>query len=648
MAVIKISLDNFLRDFKERHEQQKELPFCFVLGSGASYESGIPTGALLVDQWLKRLWEDGSDRQLPIERWATAANLGIQKFNYERRSEFYGEVYERRFRGRWDAGFIELERAFEKKEPSFGYSVLSWILAETQHRVVITPNFDNLVADALALYSDTAPIVCLHENLAGYVTHKLHRPLVVKIHRDLYFDPKSRQQHIAELPGRLCEALVNLLRNCTPVFIGYGGNDPGFMDFLKNLPEGVPDRIYWCQREAATCNARILEFLDRRDGNLVTIPGFDLLMLRLRQTLGIPDFVAAVDNRHAARMERYRKSLVDLTSQAEKQAKSPDATVEEKENAEAAVAVVQQTKVEDTPQSWLLRAQAEPNPDKAEAIYREALAKYPQDTDVLLALAEFLADRKQCFDEAERLLKTACETAPGNPDCLRAYGMFLRDSRRDGQRAELFLQRAIEIYTWQLGAEHPVTLRSRTKLAGALYLQNKHKEAEQESRAVLAIQERVLGPEHPGTLASRLNLALALESRATPEAFHEAIREYRALLLICERVLGPKDPESLSLKIRNNLAAALHHQGKFSEAEVEHRAVLAIRKEVLGEKHPAVLISCFNLGMSIDAQDRPDEALTFLQMGEKGWIAMGEPKHPEAQKVRAARIRIEARLKKPR
>ena len=54
----------------------------------------------------------------------------------------------------------------ERAEPSFGYSVLAKILAETRHRVVITTNFDNLVADALSLYTSKHPLVCGHESLS--------------------------------------------------------------------------------------------------------------------------------------------------------------------------------------------------------------------------------------------------------------------------------------------------------------------------------------------------------------------------------------------------------------------------------------------------------------------------------------------------
>ena len=60
------------------------------------------------------------------------------------------------------------------------------------------------------------------------------------------------------------------------------------------------------------------------------------------------------------------------------------------------------------------------------------------------------------------------------------------------------------------GPEDPDTLAGRISRASMLHIQGRQAEAEQEYRAVLAVQERVLGPEHPDTLWSRKNLAAAL------------------------------------------------------------------------------------------------------------------------------------------
>src|SRR5687768_18451594 len=93
-----ITNPGFLSEFVRRHEQMTDRPFCWILGSGASVQSGIPSGATLVRQWLTELHEMENGGSVPIETWATAKNLGIDGFDHARAANFYPWVYQRRFR----------------------------------------------------------------------------------------------------------------------------------------------------------------------------------------------------------------------------------------------------------------------------------------------------------------------------------------------------------------------------------------------------------------------------------------------------------------------------------------------------------------------------------------------------------------------
>src|ERR1043166_1983150 len=134
MAVERLSLNRFLTYVKDQHEGQKERPFCFILGAGASVQSDIPTGGQLVDRWLREMHADAEDRNLTIEEWANKAFGHLNNFTYGRRAEFYGDIYKANFRGRNKAGHVFLESQLTGKEPSFGYSILAYILANTQHK----------------------------------------------------------------------------------------------------------------------------------------------------------------------------------------------------------------------------------------------------------------------------------------------------------------------------------------------------------------------------------------------------------------------------------------------------------------------------------------------------------------------------------
>src|SRR5262245_10344398 len=119
--------------FVKIHETMEDRSFAFVLGSGASVGSKIPTGGQLVQLWLKELHRrlDPQHEHRSLNEWATADNLRIDKFEYERAAEFYPHVFARRFEDDPEEGYAELEAIMKGKEPSFGYSVLAKIIGET-------------------------------------------------------------------------------------------------------------------------------------------------------------------------------------------------------------------------------------------------------------------------------------------------------------------------------------------------------------------------------------------------------------------------------------------------------------------------------------------------------------------------------------
>ena len=143
----------FLDHFISIDKRMQDRSFAFILGSGASRPSGIPTGDELVHTWIAELHQrlDLQPETRPVDTWATPENIGISGFDYKHAATFYPQIFERRFGDDPEEGYAHLEAIMESKEPSFGYSVLAQILTKTRHRVIITTNFDNLVADALSI-----------------------------------------------------------------------------------------------------------------------------------------------------------------------------------------------------------------------------------------------------------------------------------------------------------------------------------------------------------------------------------------------------------------------------------------------------------------------------------------------------------------
>jgi hypothetical protein len=298
------------------HREMLDRAFAFVLGAGASKSSGIPTGTELVHQWLGELHRqlDPDHGTRPLQDWATAEHLGIPGFDFQRAAEFYPQVFQRRFSRDVEQGYAALEHAMKDAAPGVGYSVLATVLATERHQVVITPNFDNLVADALAIFAQTHPLLVGHESLAHFARPRLRRPLVAKVHRDLFLGPKNTPEELLKLPDSWTDALRALFEHYTPIVIGYGGNDGSLMGLLKSIEPGkIVGGILWCYRKQdGSPRQEIVDVVARHSGVLVPILGFDELMLQLNQRLEYPLLADTIMEQAKKRCELYVRDVEEI------------------------------------------------------------------------------------------------------------------------------------------------------------------------------------------------------------------------------------------------------------------------------------------------------------------------------------------------
>jgi tetratricopeptide (TPR) repeat protein len=444
MTAKKYTIHGFLNEFKRRHDQMKDRPFCWVLGSGASVQSGIPTGRKLANDWLKELHELEDSDNLSIEEWATAANLGITGFNYSRAENFYPWIYQRRFGDYKEQGYAFLENVMDHAEPSFGYSVLAQIMATTHHKVAVTTNFDNLIADALSIYTRTFPLVCGHESLTGYIRPKLRRPLVAKVHRDLLLAPLSNPDEIAALPSEWAEALKRIFESFTPIVIGYGGNDGSLMGFLTTLAP-IEGGIFWCYRDGSEIDSKIHEVVEHHRGRLVPIAGFDELMLQLQEKLQLPFLLPQLKSLNDKRVADYQRQFEALTAALRRPAENAAAEEARKPVRKAAEAAVERLTKEKEWWAWQLKANAESDPAKKEAIFRAGLEDFPDSGELTGNFANFMKKVRKEYDEAERFYRKALELDPNNALHTGNFANFMRDVRKEYDEAERLYRKALEL-----------------------------------------------------------------------------------------------------------------------------------------------------------------------------------------------------------
>ena len=263
------------------------------------------------------------------------------------------------------------------------------------------------------------------------------------------------------------------------------------------------------------------------------------------------------------------------------------------------------------------------------------------------------------------------------------------------------LERALQLHRRTLGARHPKTLRTMSRLGHLAKLQGRYAEAEALLTQALDGQKRVLGPAHRETLNStsylsdlydgegKYPLAEAIQSQMLEAARNvfgperpetvDAMRNlawtyvregkyakseklYGQTLDADRRVLGPEHP--LTLADMGNFATLYYEEAKYPDAEALYSETVAIERRVLGQKHPYVLATLNGLGLVYKAEGKYAEAEsvfrelvdsarqifgsehphTLVMTNNLGFVCTAQGKYPEARDLLLSLIVIARRV----
>ncbi len=441
MAYIPRTLEGLVNRFKSASDGVSDDRYCFVLGAGASLESGIRTGQQLVDEWDAELV--GSLPPGHYEKWR--GKLGITRDN---RQSFYSEYYYKNFEDNPRAGRKRLEELMKDARPSCGYVILSHILTKTRHNIVITTNFDHLTEDAVSYYELKMPMVLGHEALARHYEDNLTLPVVLKLHRDLLLGPVSAPEDIKVLPAEWGKTLDRVFRAYHPVFIGYAGNDPSLMDFLESRAEmfGNIYRVpYWLLFKESEPKGRVRDFLDKADGVCISHNGFDGTMVQIGAALGYRapsenEFMAEPLKRHADLL----KALHDCAEEQERRDRERiDAQKPAEDSASEALGSIIGDGEPETPVSLLRDIWSQPYKKQVEMLGRAA-ERFPDDPWLIGTRAR-VEHLHGDAEKAEEYFKQAIQIDGNNARNLGHYAIFLENTLSDYDDAEAFYIRAVEV-----------------------------------------------------------------------------------------------------------------------------------------------------------------------------------------------------------
>ncbi|MCD2259044.1 tetratricopeptide repeat protein [Psychroserpens luteolus] len=414
-----ISLHNFKHTLRDIHTNTESRKFCFIIGAGASYKSGIPTGGQLAKKWFAEIEERYSD--LEIEEWIKEVKLNKKDI-----ATHYGAIYRKRFESDKTSGYEFLVQAMRSAKPTFGHIVLAQILTKAPGNCILTTNFDSLIESSIYQYTDRTPLVCGHESLSGYARPSNIHPLIIKIHRDLLLSPKSDPDEINRLDEGWKEPLDNIFSGHIPIVIGYGGNDGSLMDYFEKMNK--PSNFFWCGHKESKPTKRVEKLIKKMNGFYIEIDGFDEMMQELLWVFDeIKPIKEELDDITKSRIEAMDIQLKEMNIEAKSEIL--DSTVKKELSAFEYSSV----------------AKSEKDYEKRKTIYLEALEAFPKTAWLWNEFTFFLHFIKKDHVNLEKYYQQAISVDPENANNNENYAIFLHEIKEDYENAEKYYVRALSI-----------------------------------------------------------------------------------------------------------------------------------------------------------------------------------------------------------
>jgi protein O-mannosyl-transferase len=436
-----LSLVGFINEMAEVSFGPHTRKFCFVIGAGASRSSGIKTGQELVN-----IWENELSIRNPENFIGWKEDLNI---NEENKYSFYSHFYEKRFNRHPSDGYNYLEKLMEYAKPSSGYVMLAYLLSKTNNNVVITTNFDHLLEDAVNYYIQNIPMVIGHESLTHYIPKKPQRPTILKIHRDLLFDPANKVNDVEKLHNNWKKALDIIFSEYNPIFIGYAGNDNSLMDYLldngQRFSNGELCCPYWMLYKNDKLDGKLQRFIELSNGYYIKHSGFDevLYLMGAAFKYNMPtkdEFFKDAEKRYQTLSDAF-----DAFAEKKESLNDDMTTNDTNVDNELNQAVKQVTKKSDLQRIYrkALMLDRDGKYDEALILKEKLLSLSPNNARYHNSLGNTLS-RLERYDESLDQIQKSIALEPNNSLYYMSYGNILKKVKRYEEAIKV-MQKAIEL-----------------------------------------------------------------------------------------------------------------------------------------------------------------------------------------------------------
>lgn len=422
---------------KDGEKRADEARFAIFLGAGASVAAGIKTAGQMMNDFREKILTRDcptiTDKKTQT-KWLRD-NI-LSKGTGNEYSKLF-EYFERTPKGRQNY----VSKLLKGKEPTFGYAMLSSLIARGFVNTILTTNFDDMVFIGCTKFSGVRPVIYAYGIMATEMKFSSPHPKILKIHGDYLYSALANTEiemsQFNQDPNMRAQ-VTSALDEYELIVFGYGGNDESVMKILASYPPNK--EFYWCHKRGEIPSQSVLELIEAKNGSLVAIEGFDEAMYDIYK---IVDF--ELDEVLASYEER-RSEILKYINEFDRKYPTKIVEVAIEEAKQESV-----SKIKPVLTSWMdyflagYDAFAKNDSLEAERFYRRAIELNPNNAEVYNNLGVVYFDDESRHIEAERAYRRAIEL---KPDFAAPYGnlgrLLARDPSRQTEAIEA-VKRAVEL-----------------------------------------------------------------------------------------------------------------------------------------------------------------------------------------------------------
>ena len=292
-----ISQKRFIQSIEDGRE---DYSYIFLLGAGASINSGIPSAEKLIWDWKKDTYKLESPITLDNNELTEKNKNIIQKWldkkgGYPKRDapEEYSFYCDNRFLNKEERKNF-FKRLVRDKTPSEGYTKLATLLEHQFSKIVLTTNFDSLTIEAVTLKNALYPsenaiypsiVTCEKSSNINQSIGKRDF-LYIALHGDYkYSKLLNTDNELDNNKDTFKPFLEDELKKQHLISIGYSGRDESLMNTLIKAYEtnGIGN-IFWCTigEVPEKTKAYLKKISETRNVYVVKINDFDDLLKKIK------------------------------------------------------------------------------------------------------------------------------------------------------------------------------------------------------------------------------------------------------------------------------------------------------------------------------------------------------------------------------